>query len=76
MNLKTIVSEKGQITIPKALRKRLGIHTGQVLRLSEESGKLVAVKESARDPIDDVYGIIKTGKSSNQMIRMLRGDDK
>ena len=73
MNLKTIVSEKGQITIPKALRERLGIRTGQVLSLREDRGKLVATKQAAQDPVDAVYGMIRPGRSTDQMIRALRG---
>ena len=42
--MKVIVSEKGQVTIPKHLRDRLGIKAGQVLEFHEESGRLVAVK--------------------------------
>ena len=49
MSMKTIVSEKGQITIPKAIRENLGIVPGTVLEVENIEGKLVAVK---REPID------------------------
>jgi AbrB family looped-hinge helix DNA binding protein len=32
-SMKTTVSEKGQVTIPKRLRDRLGIRPGEVLEL-------------------------------------------
>ena len=38
------VSEKGQITIPKPLRDRLGIRPGEILDVREEAGRLVATK--------------------------------
>ncbi len=37
--MKTIVSEKGQITIPKPLRRRLGIRAGQQLNVHEQGGE-------------------------------------
>ena len=40
--MKTTVSEKGQITIPKAVRERLGIVPGTVLEVGSEQGRLVA----------------------------------
>jgi AbrB family looped-hinge helix DNA binding protein len=41
-SMKTIVSEKGQITIPKAVRDKLGIVAGTVLEVDSVEGKLVA----------------------------------
>lgn len=37
----TIVSEKGQITIPKRLRDRMGLRKGQVLEIREQHGRLI-----------------------------------
>jgi antitoxin PrlF len=72
--MKAIVSEKGQVTIPKQLRERLGIRPGQVLDFDEENGRLVAVKTAATDSIDSVYGILALGRSTNAVMRELRGD--
>ena len=47
--MKTIVSEKGQITIPKAVREKLGITPGTVLEVETEKGRLVAVKKQFVD---------------------------
>jgi len=47
--MKTIVSEKGQITIPKAVRDQLGIVPGTVLEIESSEGKIVAVKS---EPVD------------------------
>lgn len=74
--MKTTVSEKGQITIPKPLRVRLGLRKGQVLELREEKGKLVLSKSDARDAIDELYGILKLGRSTDEIIDDLRGSDK
>ena len=49
--MKTVVSEKGQITIPKPLRVRLGLDAGTILDFDEERGALVGKKRAAADPI-------------------------
>jgi AbrB family looped-hinge helix DNA binding protein len=49
--MKTIVSEKGQITIPKALRDKLGIRPGTVLDFDAEQGRLVGRKHADADVI-------------------------
>lgn len=68
------MSEKGQVTIPKALRERLGIAPGEVLEFGEEGGRLVARKSSERDPVDSLYGILKTDRSTDEMIAELRDE--
>jgi AbrB family looped-hinge helix DNA binding protein len=72
--MKAIVSEKGQVTIPKRLREQLGIRPGQVLEFSEENGRLVAVKSLPSDSIDSMYGILSLGKTTNMVMRELRGN--
>ena len=71
--MKSIVSEKGQVTIPKPLRDRLGLRSGQVLEFREERGRLVATKAAADDPVERVYGILKPGRSTESLLRALRG---
>jgi AbrB family looped-hinge helix DNA binding protein len=71
--MKTIVSEKGQVTIPKALRDRLGIRPGEVLEVREEAGRLVATKQSAEDAVDRVYGILKPRRRTDRLMDALRG---
>ena len=51
-----IVSEKGQVTIPKALREKLGIRPGSVLEFEVVSGKLVGVKKVTEDPFSQWAG--------------------
>ena len=72
--MKATVSEKGQVTIPKALRERLGIRAGEVLEFEEHGGRLVARKVLERDGIDAVYGILKLGQSTDELMNELRGE--
>jgi AbrB family looped-hinge helix DNA binding protein len=71
--MKSRVSEKGQVTIPKPLRDRLGIRAGEVLVFEEDHGRLVATKQGGRDPVDAVYGILPTRQRSDDLIDQLRG---
>lgn len=52
--MNAIVSEKGQITIPKPLRERLGLRKGTLLEVDAVDGKLMLSKREARDGIDEV----------------------
>ena len=72
--MKSIVSEKGQVTIPKAIRDRLGIRPGEVLDFGEDHGRLIAVKTVARDPVDEVYGILKLNRPTDELIAEMRGE--
>ncbi len=71
--MKTIVSEKGQVTIPKPLRERLGIRPGQILDFREEHGRLVASKVTPEDPVERLYGILRLGRSTDDVITAVRG---
>ena len=71
--MKAIVSEKGQVTIPKRLRDQLGIKPGQILDFEEERGKLVARKLIEEDAFDRVYGILKGQGRTDDWIEEMRG---
>jgi AbrB family looped-hinge helix DNA binding protein len=71
--MRTTVSVKGQITIPKLLRLRLGIKPRQVLNVREERGRLVLAKSDARDPVDALFGILALRRPTDQLMASLRG---
>jgi AbrB family looped-hinge helix DNA binding protein len=70
--MKASVSEQGQVTIPKEPREKLGIRPGAILELSEENGRLVAVR-ATEDPVEDVYGILDLGRSTDEYLEEVRG---
>lgn len=76
LRMKTIISEKGQITIPKPLRVHLGLRKGQVLEVNEDNGKLILAKRNDRDAIDELYGILKLDRRTDEIIDELRGSEK
>lgn len=72
--MKATVSEKGQVTIPKRLRERLGIRAGETLEFEDEGGRLIATKSSDRDPVDEVFGILDLPSGTDAWMNELRGD--
>lgn len=70
--MKAVVAERGQVTIPKSLREKLGIAPGTVLEFEIERGQLVA-KKKAVDPVSSVIGCLPAG-STDDFIKELRGD--
>lgn len=72
--MKAILSEKGQVTIPKVLRERLGLKAGQVLDFTDEQGRLVAKKAAETDPVESVYGVLSSEPSTDALIALMRGE--
>jgi AbrB family looped-hinge helix DNA binding protein len=72
--MKAKVAERGQVTIPKRLRERLGIRHGTVLEFKEEEGRLVVEKEESSDAVDQVYGSLGKGRRTDDVIDELRGE--
>jgi antitoxin PrlF len=72
--MKAVVAERGQVTIPKVLRQKMGIKPGTVLEFYIQESTLVAVKLEQQDSIDKVYGCLKQNINTNQIINDLRGN--
>jgi len=71
--MKAKVAERGQVTIPKALRERLGIVPGTVLDFIEEQGRLIAKKTETVDAVDQVFGRLGRGRNTDDIIHEIRG---
>ena len=53
------ISERGQITIPKPLRERFGMHHNVEIEITPtERGLLIQKRAAALHPIDRVAGIL------------------
>lgn len=70
--MRATVAERGQVTIPKALRDRLGIRPGTALEFSTRDGLLVACK-APTDPVSAVYGCLGTALDTDALMLDLRG---
>lgn len=71
--MKTTVSEKGQITIPKRLRDRLGLRPGTVLDFEEAGGRLVGRKLVPADHLGELLGILDLPAGVDTFVRETRG---
>jgi antitoxin PrlF len=67
-----VVSEKGQVTIPKTLRVALGITSGSRLEFREHEGGLLASRLVTRDPFEAMVGLGR-GRDTDSVLSALRG---
>jgi antitoxin PrlF len=74
--MKTTVSEKGQITIPKRLRDRLGLRPGTILDFEEAGGRLVGRKLVPADHLEELVGILDLPGGVDTFIRETRVRDR
>ena len=57
--MKTRVTERGQITLPKKLRDRYGIRPGQYVEVHDEGGRIVLTRAAAEDPFRALRGVLR-----------------
>ena len=67
------VTERGQVTIPKELRDRLGIRPGQIVVFEEAAGRIVMRRRMAEHPVDRVWGVLRSERSTDDLMDELRG---
>lgn len=72
--MNAVVSEKGQVTIPKKLRQQLGLEPGAILSFSEDRGRLIAQKKVPEDPMEKWRGAGKLpfGETVDEYINEIR----
>jgi antitoxin PrlF len=56
--MKAVVSEKGQVTIPKALRDSLALNPGSTLDFEEREGVLIGRRVADADPLSRLIGLV------------------
>jgi antitoxin PrlF len=66
------VTEKGQVTIPKRIRERLGIRAGEVLEFEEQHGGAGAARRRHENPVDELYGVLRDRGRADDLIELLR----
>jgi antitoxin PrlF len=73
--MKTTVSEKGQITIPKALRDKLGLRPGTILDFNAIEGRLIGVKKEHDDRLGKWLGkgSLPGGLTADDYLGRVRG---
>jgi len=71
--MRATVGERGQVTIPKPLRDRLGLRPGQRVEVSEDAGRIILEKIVEDDPIARMYGTVRLPKSVDEIMNEMRG---
>jgi len=67
------VAERGQVTIPKPLRNKLGLTKGAIIDFEVKDGKLIGRKCTIDDAINEVRGCIDLGMSTDEFMKVIRG---
>ncbi|NTW17124.1 MAG: AbrB/MazE/SpoVT family DNA-binding domain-containing protein [Syntrophaceae bacterium] len=71
------VTSKGQVTIPKEIREKLGVQPGEEVGFEEKDNLLVISKVVTKSPFDKWVGRLKhlKGRRSDDLVREARGHD-
>ena len=72
--MEATVAERGQITLPKAVRDALGLTKGTVLKVELDRGRII-LRKDVSDAISRVRGRFKlpSGVSTDDVMQELRG---
>ena len=72
--MEATVAERGQITLPKAVRDALGLVKGSTLKVELEGGKII-LRKNVDDAISRARGRCKlpSGVTTDDIMRELRG---
>jgi AbrB family looped-hinge helix DNA binding protein len=72
--MKSVISSKGQITVPVEIRSRLGLQPGTVVTFEiTKKGALLRKGGSGAHPVDQLYGILGSKRTTDDLLDELRG---
>ncbi len=71
------VTSKGQVTIPKRVREKLGVHPGEDVGFEEKGDLILIRKAMTKSPFDKWVGKLKhlKGMRSDDLVGEIRGHD-
>jgi AbrB family looped-hinge helix DNA binding protein len=72
--MEATVAERGQITLPKAVRDALGLTKGTQLKVEIDGGRII-LRKNVDDAVSRARGRFKlpAGKTTDDVMRELRG---
>jgi antitoxin PrlF len=72
--VKSVVSSKGQITLPIEIRQKLGLGPGTPVQFEiREGGVLLRKGTSGEHPVDKVFGRLRLDRPVDELIDEMRG---
>lgn len=76
MAARTRVTSKGQVTIPKDVRERLGLRPGDEIEFVDDRGGFRLQKRIAESPFRKYRGYLKhlTGQDPDKIVEEMRGE--
>jgi AbrB family looped-hinge helix DNA binding protein len=66
------VTAQGQISVPAAIRKKLGIGPGSIIEWDEQSGQIV-VRKAGRHSSEDVHAALFGGEAPRKAVAVKEG---
>lgn len=73
MNSESVISERGQITLPKELRDRLGLKPGTTVTFVPSEQGILIKRAAASSSLREVFGTVKDKIPTNDYLKQLRG---
>lgn len=69
------VTAKGQVTIPKEVRERLGLNPGDEVEFVEDKGTFHLRRRVASSPFEKYRGYLKdlAGQDPDELVEQMRG---
>lgn len=68
------ISSKGQVTVPKRVRDRLGLRAGTVVEFEfTEAGVVMRKGHKGERPVDQVRGVLRREGRTDDLVDAMRG---
>jgi AbrB family looped-hinge helix DNA binding protein len=72
--MKSVISSKGQITVPIEIRSKLGLSPGTVVTFQiTKNGALLRKGNAGVHPVEQVYGVLNSKRRTDDLLDELRG---
>ncbi len=73
-SMKSVVSSKGQITLPVEVRDKLGLEAGTAVRFELcEGGVVIRKGRPGAHPVDQMFGALTLDRSVDTLLDEMRG---
>jgi AbrB family looped-hinge helix DNA binding protein len=69
----TTVTVKGQVTIPKRIRKKLGIVPGTHIKFVEKNNAVIIQPDEIPNPFEKWVGFLDIKKNTDDIMKNMRG---